>query len=81
MHRDPVWALVLIPAAPFPIQLPACELGGQSRTTKVLGPCAHVGDLEELLASDWYSYGHCSHLRVHQWMEDLPLCPSSSLYV
>ena len=25
--RDPIWALVLIPAATLPIQLPACGLG------------------------------------------------------
>ena len=35
--RDPIWALVLIPAAPLPFQLPACGLGKQSRTAQSLG--------------------------------------------
>ena len=35
--RDHIWALVLIPAAPLPFQLPACGLGKQSRTAQSLG--------------------------------------------
>ena len=33
-----------------------------SRGPKAMGPRAHVGDQEELLASDWFSSGHCGHL-------------------
>ena len=35
--QDPIWAPVLIPAVPLPIQLPACGLGKQSRTVQILG--------------------------------------------
>ena len=35
--RDPIWAPVLIPAAPLPFQLPACGLGRQSRTAQGFG--------------------------------------------
>ena len=35
--RDPIWVPVLIPAAPLPIQLPACGLGKQWRTAQSLG--------------------------------------------
>ena len=45
--RDPIWAPVLIPAAPLPFQLPACGPGQQSRTAQALGPCTRLGDPEE----------------------------------
>ena len=35
--RDPIWAPVLVPVAPLPIQLPACGLGKQSRMAQSLG--------------------------------------------
>ena len=35
--QDPIWAPVLIPAAPLPIQLPACGPGKQSRTVQGFG--------------------------------------------
>ena len=35
--QDPIWVPVLIPAAPLPIQLPACGLRKQWRTAQSLG--------------------------------------------
>ena len=35
--RDPIWALVLIPATPLPFQLPACGPGKQSRMAQSFG--------------------------------------------
>ena len=48
--RDPIWALLLIPAAQLPIQLPACCTVRQSGRPKALGPCTRMGDPEESLA-------------------------------
>ena len=56
---------ILIPAAPLFIQLPACALAKQWRTTKSLGtlhPWSRPGRSFWLLALDWHSTGHCAHL-------------------
>ena len=37
--RDPIWAPVLIPAAPLPIQLPACGPGGVNHRMEDLPLC------------------------------------------
>ena len=44
--QDPIWAPVLIPEAPLPIQLPACGLGKRLRTAQGFGtlhPCGRPG--------------------------------------
>ena len=47
--RDPTWAQVLIPAAPSPIQLPACGPGKQSMTAQSFGTLHHsIGPLHSL---------------------------------
>ena len=56
--RDPIWAPVLIPAAPLPFQLPACGLGKQSRTAQKLWEPAPAWETRKrLLASDRHSIG------------------------
>ena len=53
--RDPIWAPVLIPAAPLPFQLPACGPGKQQRTAQSLGTLHLCGRPERsswLLAAD-----------------------------
>ena len=79
--RDPIWAPVLIPAAPLPFQLPACGLGKQSRTAQGFGtlhPCGRPG------RGSWLQIGIVSAVAltwgVNHRMEDLPLC-LSSLYI
>lgn len=37
MHQDPIWALIRVLEAPFPIQIPACGLGKQFRMVQSLG--------------------------------------------
>ena len=52
---DPIWPRVLISAAPLPILLPVCGLGKQLRMAQSLRTLHPLGDLEELLASDFGS--------------------------
>ena len=54
MCQDLRWSQVLIPAAPLPIQLPACGLGKQSRTAQSLGTL-HPDELIGY-ASDRYDF-------------------------
>ena len=86
--RDPIWALVLIPAAPLPIQLHACGLGEQLRTAQSFGtlqrpsPCRRHGRSSWILASDWHSIGLWAHL----WSKSSDgrsssLCLLLSLYI
>ena len=50
-HWDPIWTPVPILVALLPIQLPACDLGKQSRTAQSLGTLLpRVEGLEELQA-------------------------------
>ena len=60
--RDPIWAPVLIPAAPLPMQLPACGLGKQSRTAHLWEPAPAWETRKRLLASDRHSIDRCAHL-------------------
>ena len=79
--RDPIWAPVLIPAAPLPFQLPACGPGKQSRTAQSLGTLHLRGrprrgswlriDIASAAALTW---------GVSHRTEDLPLC-LFSLYI
>ena len=76
--RDPIWAPVLIPAAPLPFQLPACGPGKQSRTAQSFGnrhPRGRPG------RGSWLRIGIASAVAltcgVNHQMEDLPLCLSS----
>ena len=79
--RDPIWAPVLIPAAPLPIQLLACGPGKQSRTTQSFGtlhPRGRPG------GGSWLRIGIAPAVAVtwgvNHRTEDLPLC-LSSLYI
>ena len=83
MLWDAICALVLIPAAPLPIQLPACGLESGQEQPKVLGLCTYLGDPEQ-------SPGSCLQIGsapavaatwgMNHWTEDLPLC-LFSLYI
>ena len=61
--RYPMWALVLIPAAPLPFQLPACGPGKQSRTAQSFGNLHPRG---RPARGSWLRTGivsaHCAHL-------------------
>ena len=79
--RDPIWALVLSPAALLPFQLPACGPGKQLRTAQGFGtlhPCGRPG------RGSWLRIGIVSavvpNCGVNHKMEYLPLC-LSSLYI
>ena len=79
--RDPIWAPVLIPAAPLPFQLPACGPGKAVEDSPKLWDPAPVWETQKsLLASDRHSIGRCAHLGMNHRTEDLPLC-LSSLYI
>ncbi|XP_069931098.1 acyl-protein thioesterase 1 isoform X3 [Oryctolagus cuniculus] len=60
-------------------QLSAIAWGSSRRWSKCLGPCTHVGDLEEAPGS-WFQIGSALEvvalLGVNQRMEDLSLCLS-----
>ena len=51
MSQGPVRYLVYVLAVPLPIQLSASFLGKLERLAQSLGPCTHVGGLEEAPAS------------------------------
>ena len=79
--RDPIWAPVLIPAAPLPFQLPACGPGKQQRTAQSFGnlhPRGRPG------RGSWLRISIVSAVAltwgVNHRTEDLPLC-LSSLYI
>ena len=79
--RDPIWAPVLIPAAPLPFQLPACGLGKQLRTAQGFGTLHPRGRPGR---GSWLRTG-IAWVVVLTWgvnhrTEDLPLC-LSSLYI
>ena len=78
---DPIWAPVLILAAPLPIQLPACGLGKQSRTAQSFGNLHPRGRPRR---GSWLGIGIESAVAltwgVNHRTEDLPLC-LSSLYI
>ena len=67
--QDPIWALVLIPAAPLPIQLPACGPGKQSSGGRRprRGSWLRIG-IVSAVALTW---------GVNHRTEDLPLCLSA----
>ena len=78
---NPIWALVLIPAAPLPFQLPACGPEKQSRTAQSFGTlqlCGRPG------RGSWLRISIASAVAltwgVNHRTEDLPLC-LSSLYI
>ena len=80
--RNPNWVLVLLPAAPLPIQLPACGPRKQSRTVQgsgTLHPHGRPG------RGSWLRIGSAPAVAaawgVNHRTEDLPLCLSSSLYI
>ena len=78
---DPIWAPVLIPAAPLPFQLPACGPGKQWRTAQSLGtlhPRGRPGSVSWL----WVGIAWALALPwgANHQTEDLPLC-LSSLYI
>ena len=82
--RDPIWAPVLVPAAPLPFQLPACGLGGQLRTAQGFGNLHPRGGPG---GGSWLRISMVSAVEltwgVNHRTEDLPLCLSSlciSLY-
>ena len=79
--RDPMWAPVLVLAAPLPIQLPACGPGWQSRTAQSFGTLHLRGRPRR---GSWLQIGIASAIAltwgVNHWTEDLPLC-LSSLYI
>ena len=79
--RDAIWALVLIPVAPLPIQLPACGPGKQLRTAQSFGTLYPRGRPGR---GSWLRIGIASANAltwgVNHWTEDLPLC-LSSLYI
>ena len=79
--RDPIWAPVLIPAAPLPFQLPACGPGKQSRTAQSFGT---LHPHRRPRRGSWLRIGIASIVAltwgVNHRMEDLPLC-LSSLYI
>ena len=76
--RDPIWALVLIPAAPLPIQLPAYGPGKQSRMAQSFGTLHPRGRPGR---GSWLWIGIVLAVAltwgVNHWTEDLPLCPSA----
>ena len=78
---DPMWAPVLIPAAPLPFQLLACGLGMQSRTAQSFGTLHPRGRPGR---GSWLQIGIVSAVAltwgVNHRTEDLPLC-LSSLYI
>ena len=79
--QDPIWAPVLILAAPLPFQLPACGLGRQSRMAQGFGTLHPRGRPRR---GSWLQIGIASTFAltwgVNYWTEDLPLC-LSSLYI
>ena len=79
--RDPIWAPVLIPAAPLPFQLPACGLGKQWKTAQSFGTLHPRGRPGR---GSWLRIGITSAVvltwGVNHRMEDLPLC-LSSMYI
>ena len=78
MHtRDPIWASVLIPAAPLPFQLPACGPGRQSRTAQGFGTLHPRGRPGR---GSWLQIGIVSAWGANHQTEELPLC-LSSLYI
>ena len=83
-RRHPIWAPVLVPAAPLPIQLSAVAWESSGRWPKSLGPCTRVGDLEEAPGS-WLWIGAAPAIaaiwEVNQRTEDLSFCLSLSLSV
>ena len=79
--RDPIWASVLIPAAPLPFQLPACGPRKESRTAQSFGtlhPHGRPGRASWL----WIGIALAIALTwgVNHRTEDLLLC-LSSLYI
>ena len=85
--RNPNWVLVLLPAAPLPIQLPACGPGMQSRTVQGSGTLHPHGQegAGSLGRGSWIRIGSAPAVAaawgVNHGTEDLPLCLSSSLYI
>ena len=79
--RDPIWAPVLISAAPLPIQLPACGPGKQSRTAQSFGTLHPRGRPGR---GSWLRIGIASAVAltwgVNHRTEDLEFC-LSSLYI
>ena len=79
--RDPIWAPVLIPAAPLPFQLPACGPGKQQRMAQGFGTLHPRGRPRR---SSWLRISMASTVAltwgVNHQTEDLPLC-LSSLYI
>ena len=82
MRWHPIWASVHVPAAPVPIQLPACGLGKQPRTAQSLGTLHLHGRPEEAQGS-WSQIKSAPDVAaswgVNHQTEDL-LC-LSSLYI
>ena len=82
MHtQDPICALVLIPAAPLPLQLPACGPGKQSGMAQSFGTLHPRGRPGR---GSWLRISIASVVEltwgVNHRTEDLPLC-LSSLYI
>ena len=79
--RDPIWAPVLIPAAPLPIQLTACGPGKQWRTAQSFGTL-HPRERPERVSCLRICIVSAVALTwaVNHRTEDLPLC-LSSLYI
>lgn len=72
--QDLIGALFCVPLAPLLLQV---SVDGQEKVRESAAS-THMRVLEDAPGSDfiWPNPGHCSHLRVSQWIEDNSVSPT-----